>query len=69
LIVEHQEAQLAHYGREIGLRTMRKHLSWYLARLGALGALRAQLMRADTPEAVAALLRDGLEETTEQMAA
>lgn len=32
LIAEHYEAMLSHYGSELGLRTARKHLGWYLDR-------------------------------------
>ncbi|MEL7140087.1 MAG: tRNA-dihydrouridine synthase, partial [Pseudomonadota bacterium] len=60
LICRHHEAQLVHYGREIGLRTARKHLGWYLGRVAGAGSLRAALMRAETPEAVAHLLRTDL---------
>ncbi|MEO0426651.1 MAG: tRNA dihydrouridine synthase DusB [Pseudomonadota bacterium] len=60
LICRHHEAQLVHYGREIGLRTARKHLGWYLGRVAGAGSLRAALMRAGTPEAVAHLLRTDL---------
>lgn len=60
LICRHHEAQLVHYGREIGLRTARKHLGWYLGRVAGAGSLRAAFMRAETPEAVAHLLRTDL---------
>ncbi|MEM9761077.1 MAG: tRNA dihydrouridine synthase DusB, partial [Pseudomonadota bacterium] len=60
LICRHHEAQCAHYGREVGLRTARKHLGWYLARVDGAERLRAALMRAETPEAVHRLLRDEL---------
>ncbi|MEM7496412.1 MAG: tRNA dihydrouridine synthase DusB [Pseudomonadota bacterium] len=72
LICRHHAAQLDHYGPEIGLRTARKHLGWYLARLPGSGALRAALMRAETPADVARLLRDGvppLEAAEEALAA
>ncbi|MEL6767626.1 MAG: tRNA dihydrouridine synthase DusB [Pseudomonadota bacterium] len=60
LICRHHAAQCALYGREIGLRTARKHLGWYLARLEGAETLRAALMRAETPEAVERLLREEL---------
>lgn len=46
LIGEHYEAMLDFYGRDLGLRVARKHLGWYLERLGGGAALRAELMRA-----------------------
>lgn len=56
LIAGHQEAHLAHYGRELGHRTFRKHLGWYVDRIEGGGDLRPALMRAGRPEAVDALL-------------
>ena len=35
IAVEHVEAMLGHYGRELGLRNARKHIGWYLASSGA----------------------------------
>jgi tRNA-dihydrouridine synthase B len=59
LLLDHHEAMLAFYGRDLGLRIARKHLSWALDRLPGTAALRAALMRMETPEAVVAALRDG----------
>ncbi|MCL5778748.1 tRNA dihydrouridine synthase DusB [Limibaculum sp. FT325] len=56
LIARHHEAQLAFYGRDLGLRTARKHLGWYLDRVEGADRLRAALMRAERPEDVARLL-------------
>jgi nifR3 family TIM-barrel protein len=60
LIARHHEAQLSFYGRELGLRTARKHLGWYVERAGAPRDLRAALMRAGAPEEVCRLLAEGL---------
>ncbi|AOZ69526.1 tRNA dihydrouridine synthase DusB [Rhodobacter xanthinilyticus] len=55
LISEHYEAMLRFYGGDVGLRLARKHLGWYADRLGA--PLRAEMMVAQSPEAVLALIR------------
>jgi tRNA-dihydrouridine synthase len=34
IAIEHVEAMLVHYGRELGLRNARKHVGWYLASSG-----------------------------------
>lgn len=35
IAIEHIEAMLIHYGKELGLRNARKHIGWYLASSGA----------------------------------
>jgi tRNA-dihydrouridine synthase B len=35
IALEHVEAMLVHYGKELGLRNARKHIGWYLASSGA----------------------------------
>lgn len=56
-IAGHYEAMLSFYGRDLGLRVARKHLGWYADQNGA--SNRAALMRAPTPEAALALIREG----------
>jgi tRNA-dihydrouridine synthase B len=60
LILEHYEAMLGFYGRDLGVRVARKHLVWALARLAGTQALRACVVRLDDPDAVTAAVRDGL---------
>jgi tRNA-dihydrouridine synthase B len=57
LLLEHHDAVLRFYGRDLGLRVARKHLVWALAREPGTEALRASLVRLDAPEAVQAALR------------
>jgi tRNA-dihydrouridine synthase B len=57
LMVEHHEATLAFYGRDIGIRCMRKHISWYLARVPGSSALRSDLIRETDPTAIYRALR------------
>jgi tRNA-dihydrouridine synthase B len=56
IALEHVEAMLGHYGRELGLRNARKHVGWYLATSGASEAVvkswRAKLCTMLEPERV-----------------
>lgn len=61
LIVEHYEAQLSFYGRVLGLKTARKHLSWYLEHAGAL-THRATILTSDDPAQVIRLVRASFSE-------
>ncbi|WP_111557783.1 tRNA dihydrouridine synthase DusB [Paracoccus sediminilitoris] len=55
LVQDHYEDMMAFYGPELGLRVARKHLGWYAEANDA--PLRAQMLRADTPGATIALIR------------
>ncbi len=61
-IIEHYEAMLGFYGRDLGGRVARKHLSWSLQRLPNGAPLRAEVVRLDEPRAVIRALRDGFAE-------
>jgi nifR3 family TIM-barrel protein len=58
IALEHVEAMLVHYGRELGLKNSRKHIGWYLASSGAgeatVKAWRAKLCTALEPQRVLA---------------
>ena len=56
-IEEQLEGSLALYGGHRGLRHFRKHLGWYLERMGAPAALRREALTADRPETAKACLR------------
>lgn len=56
LIAEHYEAQLSFYGRDLGIKTARKHLSWYLEEAGAL-THRTAIVTSDDPAQVIRLIR------------
>ncbi len=59
----HYRALIDHYGRVVGLRAARKHLGWYLARIGETGeaelpgSLRAAAMQSTDPNHVVGILR------------
>ncbi|HXF52503.1 MAG TPA: tRNA-dihydrouridine synthase, partial [Hyphomicrobiaceae bacterium] len=58
IAIEHYEAMLVHYGRELGVRNARKHIAAYLDLSGrppeAAKAWRSRLCRADDPAEVLA---------------
>jgi nifR3 family TIM-barrel protein len=62
IALEHIEAMLSHYGRQLGLRNARKHIGWYLAQSGhdehEVKAWRRRLCEEEGPGAV----REGLHE-------
>jgi tRNA-dihydrouridine synthase B len=55
-MIEHYEAMLVFYGRELGIKTARKHLSWYLEEAGAM-THRAAIVTSTEPAEVIALIR------------
>ena len=55
LIAGHYEAQLSFYGRALGIKTGRKHLSWYLEAAGAL-THRTAIVTSDDPAQVIRLI-------------
>ncbi|MBK4217211.1 tRNA dihydrouridine synthase DusB [Paracoccus caeni] len=55
LVEAHYRDILGFYGTELGLRVARKHLGWYAEANGA--PLRAEMLRADSPEATISLIR------------
>lgn len=56
LVIAHYQAQLSFYGRALGIKTARKHLSWYLEEAGAL-AHRQAILTSDDPVQVERLVR------------
>ena len=55
LVNAHHAAALAFYGRDLGARTIRKHLGWYMDGAGVPAALRRELLTAE-PAAVPGLV-------------
>ncbi len=60
VILQHYEAMIAFYGAETGVKTARKHLSWYLERLEGGAALRARIIRETDHTKVLRALKAGL---------
>ncbi len=60
LVAAHYEAMLSFYGRDLGVKTARKHLGWYIDTAGGAGALRHEVLTARDPTQVLKLLPDAL---------
>ena len=59
LLLEHYDAMLDFYGRDLGARVARKHLGWALERTPGAAPLRAAVVRLSEPAAVRRALADG----------
>jgi len=60
LVSAHYEAILSFYGRDLGIKTARKHLGWYSDAANGANALRHRLLTATDPAEVLRLLPDAL---------
>lgn len=60
LVARHYSAALSFYGRELGMKTVRKHLVWYAEEAGGAAQLRRELVTANCPDQVLRLLPDAL---------
>ena len=58
LVLDHYERQLAFYGTELGLRTGRKHLGWYMDWAGTVPDFRRDILTERDPARVMQLLPD-----------
>jgi tRNA-dihydrouridine synthase len=56
LVVGHYEDTLAFYGATLGGKVIRKHLGWYMDTARTPAALRREVLTADSPARVRALL-------------
>lgn len=60
-VEEHYRDMLDFYGTDLGLRVARKHLGWYADANGA--PLRAEMLRAPSPAATIALVRQAFSDS------
>ena len=60
IVAAHYDAALTFHGRELGMKTMRKHLGWYLESAAAAPEARGRILRASDPDAVMALFRSAV---------
>ncbi len=60
LVAGHYEAVIEHYGREVGLRAARKHISWYIDEAGfdIPQSARREMLTSQDEKAVARLIHD-----------
>jgi tRNA-dihydrouridine synthase B len=56
IVLGHYEDMLAHYGREVGSRLARKHISWYSKGLPGSAEFRAAVNQTSDPDRVRALI-------------
>ena len=68
MIAGHYQAMLSFYGTPLGTRVARKHLGWYMDEAGTVPSLRREVLTANDPARVMALLPRMLTDT-EEMAA
>ncbi len=72
VIAEHTEAHLSFYGSERGLKTIRKHISWYFKRLDLCTDYLKRLYEENTPsglqQALVRILEDELPDGESAMA-
>jgi nifR3 family TIM-barrel protein len=61
LVKRHYQAVLDFYGPDIGLRTARKHLSWYMDRAEVAPSLRNQILTSKDTAVVIRLLDDAFD--------
>ncbi len=69
LLLEHFDALIAHYGREIGPRVARKHIGWYSKGLPGSSEFRAIVYRIADADAVRAAISAFYEPLIERRAA
>ena len=60
IVAAHYEAALSFYGRDLGMRTVRKHLAWYAEVAQGDAALRHRLVTSADPAEVLRLLPEAL---------
>lgn len=58
LMREHYDAMLEHHGLDRGVRMARKHLGWYAAGFRNAARFRDEMMKAQDPDTVHALITD-----------
>ncbi|MGB0900590.1 tRNA dihydrouridine synthase DusB [Halocynthiibacter sp.] len=62
MVAGHYEAMLSFYGADLGNRTARKHLGWYMDEAGTGAQLRRAVLTERSPATVLSLLSDALTE-------
>lgn len=68
VILRHYEAMLEHYGKELGMRNMRKHLGWYSKGLPNSAEFRSSVFTCDDTEQVKDMIRGFFEPLIEMAA-
>ena len=69
VISTHYDAMLTFYGRDLGVRTARKHLGWYADEAGIDPTIRARMMTETSPAEVLSLIAAAYDGPAERAAA
>jgi len=57
IILGHYDAMLSHYGKELGMRNMRKHIGWYSKGLPGSAEFRSEVFKCNDPAGVPDFIR------------
>lgn len=68
-LLEHFEAMLLHYGRDVGVRMARKHIGWYAKGFPGAAEFRARAMTLSEPTAIRAAIVDAWGPVVDRQAA
>ena len=70
IVIGHYEALIGLYGERVGVRAARKHLAWYMERVGAPGdGLKRAILTESRPDAVMTMMRALIDPDPERRAA
>ena len=69
LLLEHYEAMLSFYGKDVGVKNARKHIGWYVKGIANAAAFRTAINRCVDVDAVKGMIRDFFGRATEAIAA
>ncbi|MBL8700211.1 MAG: tRNA dihydrouridine synthase DusB [Alphaproteobacteria bacterium] len=68
-LLEHFDAILAHYGRDVGVRMARKHIGWYAKGFPGAAEFRARAMTLADPATIRAAITDAWAPVVDRQAA
>jgi len=68
-ILTHYDAMLSHYGKELGMRNMRKHIGWYSKGFPKSAEFRSSVFACNDPDQVPDLIKIFFAPLLEQIAA
>lgn len=66
IILRHYDAMLSHYGKDLGMRNMRKHIAWYSKGLPGSAEFRSSVFGCNKPENVPDVIRAYFEPLVER---
>ncbi|MBF0561843.1 MAG: tRNA dihydrouridine synthase DusB [Alphaproteobacteria bacterium] len=69
ILLEHFEAALSYHGTNSGVRTMRKHIGWYVAGMPGAAGFRAAVNSVDVPDSVRRVITEFFAPHLQELAA